>query len=278
MKTIQTLILVLLMSSIQNALANPCPTADKYAKQPDGCSSWSNNPQQFRDRWGPVDFRPSCMSHDKCYYTLGTSEASCNNAFARNLISACRDGLRVCRNIAGRRVCTPPEPASFSACSAFAGGMVALVRAASRSVYRKAQRKQREHENQCAARINQHTRCQNSPNIEVRVGNRNVDFGRSKSWRTCSGYHTIFQGDGNFVVYNPAGRAVWASNTNGKGGQVLAMQTDGNLVIYASGGRPIWASNTAGNPGSFLAIQQDGNVVIYSRHGRAIWATGTNGK
>ncbi len=149
MKLIQSLILVLLMSTIQSALANPCPADNRYAKKPDGCSSWSNNPQQFRDRWGPVNFRPACMAHDRCYYTLGTSEASCNNAFSRNLLSACRDGLRVCRNVARRRICTPPEPTYFSACSAFAGGMVTLVRAASRSVYRKAQDAQRKHENQC---------------------------------------------------------------------------------------------------------------------------------
>lgn len=149
MKTIQLLILLLLINTIQNALANPCPADNLYAKNPDGCSSWSNNPQQFRDQWGPVNFRPACMAHDRCYYTLGTSEASCNDALARDLISACNDGLSVCRNIGGRRICTPPEPVSFSGCSAFAGGMVALVRAASRSVYRDAQDNQRTHENQC---------------------------------------------------------------------------------------------------------------------------------
>jgi PASTA domain len=114
--------------------------------------------------------------------------------------------------------------------------------------------------------------------IIIKVGNKNVQFKRNKSWQTCSGYRTIFQGDGNFVVYNPSNKAVWHSGTNGKGGTILAMQTDGNLVIYAPGGRAVWHSKTHGNPGAFLAIQEDGNVVIYNRNSKPIWNTRTNGK
>lgn len=129
--------------------ANPCPTSDRYAKPPDGCSSWSDNPRQFRDQWGPVDFTQACMAHDRCYYTLGTGEARCNDAFLRDLLAACKEDLRLCTRFGGRMRCLPADPASFSACSAFATGMVALVRAASPWVYREAQRSQRDHERQC---------------------------------------------------------------------------------------------------------------------------------
>jgi hypothetical protein len=53
----------------------------------------------------------------------------------------------------------------------------------------------------------------------------------------------VMQNDGNAVLYR-AGRACWATATNGKGGVSVVWQTDGNLVVYASGGRAIWASNT----------------------------------
>jgi hypothetical protein len=120
--------------------------------------------------------------------------------------------------------------------------------------------------------------CSRQRNIEVRPTNKNISFARNKVWKTCSGYKTIFQGDGNFVVYNRSGQAVFNTQTHNRGAKVLAMQTDGNLVIYADGGKALWHSHTNGNPGAFLAIQQDGNVVIYSRKGKALWSTRTNGK
>ncbi|KAK1297904.1 hypothetical protein QJS10_CPB14g01188 [Acorus calamus] len=88
-------------------------------------------------------------------------------------------------------------------------------------------------------------------------------------------YKFIMQGDCNLVLYD-SGRAVWASNTNGKGSScVLRMQNDGNLVIYAAGGRAVWASNTnIGTGNYFCALQNDRNVVIYVGR-RPIWATGT---
>ncbi len=60
-----------------------------YAKAPDGCSSWSNNPYQVRDTWGLVDFRPACNEHDRCYYTLGSDANDCNARFCRHLSRAC---------------------------------------------------------------------------------------------------------------------------------------------------------------------------------------------
>ena len=52
------------------------------------------------------------------------------------------------------------------------------------------------------------------------------------------------QGDGNFVAYAPS-NALWSSNTWGNPGAYLVCQEDGNVVIYNSVGTALWASNTA---------------------------------
>jgi hypothetical protein len=90
------------------------------------------------------------------------------------------------------------------------------------------------------------------------------------------------QDDGNLVVYNAAGKAVWASNTNGKGtGPYRAvMQTDGNYVVYDSTNKALWASGTygKGTPPYFVIMQDDCNLVVYDKNSKATWATGTYGK
>lgn len=90
-------------------------------------------------------------------------------------------------------------------------------------------------------------------------------------------YVFAVQSDGNVVLYNAAGTALWASGTVGNVGAALAMQGDGNLVLYV-GSRPIWASNTGGRPAGnyYFAIQTDGNGVIYGPSG-PVWATQTDG-
>ncbi|HET8872030.1 MAG TPA: alkaline phosphatase family protein [Aquabacterium sp.] len=89
-------------------------------------------------------------------------------------------------------------------------------------------------------------------------------------------YKFTLQGDGNLVIRRSDGQAVWAANTQGKGGTRLAMQTDGNLVLYTSAGVPVWSTKTYGTAASMLVMQSDGNLVLYSSGGAAIWATGTN--
>jgi surface antigen len=98
----------------------------------------------------------------------------------------------------------------------------------------------------------------------------------TKIWSTKNGYLATFQTDGNFVVYAPGSKAVFASRTSNVGNQ-LRMQTDGNLVIYDSSGRPRWWTGTDGRGRSRLVMQADGNLVIYEAGGRATWATNTSG-
>lgn len=87
-------------------------------------------------------------------------------------------------------------------------------------------------------------------------------------------FRMIMQSDGNLVVYNQAGRPLWASRTSCI--CHLAMQRDGNLVIYKDllPGGAAWSSRTAGQYGSYLVLQDDGNLVIM-RGATPVWATGT---
>ncbi|MFD0663070.1 hypothetical protein [Thermocatellispora tengchongensis] len=83
-------------------------------------------------------------------------------------------------------------------------------------------------------------------------------------------YRLIMQTDGNLVLYQTGGGALWSSQTLG-GGAFAAMQDDGNLVLY-KGRTPLWASNTD-VPGAYLAVQDDGNLVIY-KGGKVLWHRG----
>jgi hypothetical protein len=60
-------------------------------------------------------------------------------------------------------------------------------------------------------------------------------------------YQARFQADGNLVVYDyyaGAETPVWASNTDGNPGSTLNLQNDGNLVIYNASGKAIWSTKT----------------------------------
>lgn len=95
-------------------------------------------------------------------------------------------------------------------------------------------------------------------------------------------YLTVFQADGNLVVYDMQGtmKALWSTNTQAKAaGGFAAMQADGNLVVYDAQSRPQWASRTEGSGvarGFSLAMQDDGNLVVYdSRGSQPLWSLAT---
>lgn len=52
-----------------------------------------------------------------------------------------------------------------------------------------------------------------------------------KYWASNNRYYLIFQNDGNLVLYNRAGVAMWDAGTNNKGVRAV-FQDDGNLVVY----------------------------------------------
>lgn len=87
-------------------------------------------------------------------------------------------------------------------------------------------------------------------------------------------FQLSMQPDGNLVLYNDFGRALWASNTEGNPGAYLATQaSDGNVVIYSAADQPLWNASVQGNPGDSLQLQDDGNLVVYSSSGSPLWAT-----
>ena len=65
---------------------------------------------------------------------------------------------------------------------------------------------------------------------------------------------------------------MWASATNGQGGDRAEVQTDGNFVLYA--GQADLAQRHQGQEGPKLVIQDDRNVVLYAADGPA-WSTRT---
>jgi hypothetical protein len=90
------------------------------------------------------------------------------------------------------------------------------------------------------------------------------------------------QADGNFVLYVGNGK-VWSTltylggngNPNGPG-CFAHFQTDGNLVVSNCAGAAIWNSVTYNNPNAVLALQADGNLVIYANSaGTPLWNTQT---
>ena len=83
----------------------------------------------------------------------------------------------------------------------------------------------------------------------------------------------VYQGDGNLVLYQNDGTALWSSGTAGTDAGEVDMQGDGNFVIYAPGA--IWASGTNSGPLSRLVVQDDGNMVIYDGNNNPVWSTNT---
>ena len=84
------------------------------------------------------------------------------------------------------------------------------------------------------------------------------------------------QSDGNFVLYKLSnGQALWNTSTYGRNVKQTIFQTDGNLVIYNTSNQPVWASNTDRRGATQLIVQDDGNVVMYNAQNQPIWATNT---
>ena len=110
--------------------------------------------------------------------------------------------------------------------------------------------------------------------------NDKVKHGK-KMESACGKYQLRLHETGNLVFYRVDGdhhRALWSSNTEGKGtGEYhLRMQEDGNLVVSDAEDTPTWASDSVNENGPFkLIAQDDGNLVIYDKDANPIWASNT---
>ena len=73
------------------------------------------------------------------------------------------------------------------------------------------------------------------------------------------------------------GGVLWESGTSGQGLNCWTeFQSDGNLVVYDGGGQALWNSGTSGTPDAVLRLQADGNAVIYNGAGLPLWQSNTN--
>ncbi|MGE3579595.1 MAG: matrixin family metalloprotease [Vicinamibacterales bacterium] len=100
---------------------------------------------------------------------------------------------------------------------------------------------------------------------------------RGGQWLTSQNgrYRLYMQGDSNLVVYDmsrggPPGEALWWTGASADNGQAI-FQSDGNFVVYDGTGTAIWNTVTHGNPGAFMVLQNDGNLVLYSAAGEPLW-------
>lgn len=99
---------------------------------------------------------------------------------------------------------------------------------------------------------------------------------KGESLFSSSGDRLVLQGDGNLVLYNPRGKAVWHTHTNRTKANRLVLQTDGNLVLYSSTGKALWHTHTNRTSANRLILQGDGNLVLYSSTGKALWHSHTS--
>jgi len=86
-------------------------------------------------------------------------------------------------------------------------------------------------------------------------------------------YKLHMQTDGNLVLYNAAGTAIWATNLAGRH---LKLHNDGCLAEVDYSGNWVWRAG-CGQGGDRLVLQSDGNLVLYAG-GRAVWASNTVGR
>jgi len=127
----------------------------------------------------------------------------------------------------------------------------------------------------------------------VGTGSRFYFSGSTPNW-SCGhnvwtgSTHLVFQCDGNLVLYNFSGIAIWASGTNGSGvDEVDFSGSMGALMLVKNGswycGIGAWTNGTFGQSsgslalGGFFEVQDDGNLVVYNSVSKAVWASDTVG-
>ncbi len=122
-----------------------------------------------------------------------------------------------------------------------------------------------------------------SPTTAASTTTTDTCFGTCNSTLTATNNicKAVTQNDGNLVIYDSKGNAVWDTNTKGQGKPpyTSVMQSDGNYVLYDSTGNGIWSSGSRGTSDPYkLVMQTDCNLVAYDNNNNSIWSSGTAGK
>jgi hypothetical protein len=99
---------------------------------------------------------------------------------------------------------------------------------------------------------------------------------RRQALTSPSGSHSlVHQDDGNLVLRDNGGRGVvWSTNTRGRVTAHCTLQADGDVVLHDEQGRAVWSTDTAGNPGSVLAVCDDG-LELRDPEGAVLWSVRT---
>lgn len=87
-------------------------------------------------------------------------------------------------------------------------------------------------------------------------------------------FRLTMQADGNLVLRDGAGKALWASATQGHPGAYAVLKHDGNLVVYPPVGAALWSTKTYKDTGARLYLKKDGNLVL-DKGSTAVWSTNT---
>jgi hypothetical protein len=92
-------------------------------------------------------------------------------------------------------------------------------------------------------------------------------------------YSLVWQADADLVINNPQGLAIWRSGTSGRATR-LCFQPNGNLLIYNSAGHAVFGSNTSdpeldGNGGTRLTLGDDCNLTINDAYNTMVYQTNT---
>ena len=93
-----------------------------------------------------------------------------------------------------------------------------------------------------------------------------------QSLQSLNGRYTFtLQTDGNMVLSAVQG-TLWSSGPFASP-EYLVMQGDGNLVLYDLSGAAVWNTGAQNNSGARFAITNDGGAVVYKADGTESWAT-----
>ncbi|WP_461049957.1 IPT/TIG domain-containing protein [Terrabacter koreensis] len=88
--------------------------------------------------------------------------------------------------------------------------------------------------------------------------------------RSPSGaYVATVQGDGNLVIRNAAGTALWSTGSAGAGSRI-EIRADGNLTLVRPTGAVAWTSGTNGWIGGLVTLTDDG-ILQVRQAGTTVW-------
>jgi hypothetical protein len=94
-------------------------------------------------------------------------------------------------------------------------------------------------------------------------------------WSSDAQVRFVLQADGNAVVYRECdNKALWSTGYMASG-NTLQMQRDGNLVVYNKEGEALWSSRTNSErfAGAVLRLENEGSLCLL-KNDQCLWKSG----